>query len=74
MTEWRKPIDGLPDWKEAGPIELQSEDGSISSGTLIAADVGFDGEDEYPIWEIEMPGGATKSIWDFEAYRIPPPR
>jgi hypothetical protein len=68
MSEFQT-IGGL-DWRDSGkPAEFRKKDGIISRGKLQAADAGFDGEDEYPIWEVELEDGSRHSLWDFEDMR-----
>jgi hypothetical protein len=51
-----------PDWRDEGkPIEMVcGEDengvrkGETVQGTLIIVEMGFDGEDEFPIWAVEL--------------------
>lgn len=40
-----------PDWSDAGRrVVFENADGETLEGTLALVDVGFNGEDEYPIW------------------------
>lgn len=63
---WR---DDHPWWHDAGPVELLSSDDSIATGILKVGDFGFDGEDEYPIWTLEMSDGSVGDFYAFSKWR-----
>ena len=55
-------------WGDGGLVELRSADGKLVRGDL-SMDVGFDGEDEYPIPEIRLADGSIVSPFDFAEMR-----
>lgn len=74
MSDWRpimgfRPGGGAPDWRDAGLIELRKGDGQAVTAELEADDVGFDGEDEYPVWKLTLSDGSIASLYDFDDWR-----
>lgn len=65
---WRSLDDDFPGWRDAGPAALRAADGTEVTGDLIA-DVGFDGEDEYPVWTLRRADGTEVSIFDYESWK-----
>lgn len=62
-----------PDWSDTGRrMEIITEEGPTVVGELIADDVGFDGEDEYPVLMVVEANGTKHSFsqalkWRFVA-------
>lgn len=53
-----------PDWKDSGKkIEAETYDGVTLRGTIWSDDVGFDGEDEFPVFIIELESGERKPFY-----------
>ena len=71
-VEWVETFNGYwPDWSDSGKaIEAIKDDGSMIEGVLHCSDFGFDGEDEFPIWEIVVKDGQIHSFCDTEKYRF----
>jgi hypothetical protein len=66
MTEWRSLSSNFPDWRDSGPVRLRYKNGEIIPGKLMVADVGFNGEDEFPIFEFVSDKGFVLDIHSFE--------
>lgn len=64
--EWTDPFEGV-DWDMPEEIEL------LKDGEVICAscdlDVGFNGEDEYPIPILTLADGRRVSIYDYDGWR-----
>lgn len=68
MSEWR---DDSPDWRDARKrIVLLMDDGAEKHGLLILEDVAFGGDDEIPIWRVDVDGGSDLSLWDAKGWRF----
>lgn len=70
MSEWRSIKDDFPSWQDTGSIQLKRKNGEIVSGKLWADDVINNGEDEFPIFALELDNGTIEDIFSFEAYRL----
>jgi hypothetical protein len=67
-SEWD---DGWPDWSDGGRrVEIQLNDGTVLAGTLRTDDVGFDGEDEYPIHVVVADDGTRHSFAGAKHWRF----
>jgi len=59
-----------PDWRDVGKrVRCIFRDGSEASGRLIA-DAGFNGEDEFPIFFLDLHSGHKVSFADAEHYEF----
>ncbi len=67
-SKWRDIASDLPDWKETGDVEVRRADGTTEVGEIWAEDVGFNGEDEYPILALEI-NGKQADLWSFKEWR-----
>ncbi|WP_455852703.1 hypothetical protein [Pantoea endophytica] len=66
--EW---TDNLPDWQDDGKSITAISDSSEVSGVLYYDDFGSDGEgNEWPIWRIKIDSGETKSLFDFDKWKV----
>ena len=65
---WLDTVDNCPDWQDGGKRIAVKKGEDVQTGILRLYDVGFDGEDEYPIWEIEI-DGERHSFFDFDWFR-----
>lgn len=66
--EWRTDA---PDWRDdQSDVEVLEKDGAIRKSYLDIADVDFDGEDEYPVWYVQLLDGSELSLWHFEGWRF----
>lgn len=64
-------IDGWPSWKDSGRrVVLRMPDGSLLSGMLSADDVGFDGEDDYPIFFVHCDDGQAVSFASHDEWKF----
>ena len=67
--------DGCPGWIDGGRrVQLLLRNGRTLEGELDCYDVGFDGEDEYPVWMLIADDGVLHSFWDHEEWRFLTPR
>ena len=67
---WLDIFDDIPSWRDSGRrVEVQMLDDSVKAGEVCANDVGFTGEDEYPIFEFEFDDGTVESIFNYEKFR-----
>jgi hypothetical protein len=63
MSNDTKPKPSWPDWQDSGRrLEFTYPNGRTLAGELVLEDVGFDGEDEYPIWEVHTDDGMRFSF------------
>jgi hypothetical protein len=63
MSSDTKPKPSWPDWEDNGRrLEFTYPNGRTLAGELVLEDVGFDGEDEYPIWVILTDDGVELSF------------
>ncbi len=69
IEAWRSVGEDLPTWQDTGWIELRAQEGGSVRGWLSASDVGFDGEDEYPVFELTLADGSHPSLHDFSEWR-----
>jgi hypothetical protein len=69
--EWLDIYDDMPGWKlPSDRIAVIDKNGNILEGDLLIADTGFNGEDEYPIFEFKDSEGKEYSFFDFEKYKF----
>lgn len=61
--------DTWPDWKDAGREVEVTKDGQTRCGTLAVDDVFFDGEDEVPLFVVEV-GDEKVTFADHDAWRF----
>lgn len=67
MSEWRTDY---PSWDASGKlVEWKRPDGTVDRGRLVASDTFYDGDYEWPVFEIEDGAGNVFSIDPSEPWR-----
>jgi len=54
------------DWSNSGSSLTLIKDGNKYNGVLVCDDEGFNGDDEYPIWTVELIDGPSKPLYWFD--------
>jgi len=61
-----------PDWKDSGSRVRVMKDNDERVGILFANDVGNDGENEWPIFDVQFEDGSVVPFTTFDAWEILP--
>jgi len=68
--EYQDPFERQPDWPNVGKqVHVKLKDGKEFVGRL-ECDAFWGGDDEYPVWRVNLPVGWSVSLMDVEGWAL----